>query len=166
MLRLVVGLLLVAASTAFAQVPSAQQELSVEDLVRALTPPQASSTRSLRNLKVEPAKVDLVINFDFNSARILESSRPQLERLATVMKLEQMRTLRFQVEGHTDAKGTAQYNQTLSEKRAAAVVNFLTQEGVAGVRLDSVGRGFNELLNKDDPTAAANRRVRIVTLVQ
>jgi len=77
-----------------------------------------------------------------------------------------MRTLRFQVEGHTDAKGTAQYNQTLSEKRAAAVVNFLTQEGVAGVRLDSVGRGFNELLNKDDPTAAANRRVRIVTLVQ
>ena len=66
----------------FAQAPA--QDLSVDDLAKALTP-QRATTRSLRNMTVAPApaKVDLVINFDFNSARIQESSNPQLERLAS-----------------------------------------------------------------------------------
>ncbi len=122
----------------FAQAPA--QDLSVDDLAKALTP-QRATTRSLRNMTVAPApaKVDLVINFDFNSARIQESSNPQLERLASAMKLEQLQALRFQVEGHTDAKGTAQYNQALSERRAQSVAGFLAQQGVAAERLKPLG---------------------------
>ena len=68
--------------SAWAQPPRA--EVSVDELVNALTP--APRTRSLsRNLKVEPAKIDLTIQFDFDSARIKDDSRPQLERLATPM---------------------------------------------------------------------------------
>lgn len=138
------------------------QQLSVDDLVNALAPPQ-STTRSLRNLQVEPAKVDLMINFDFDSARIQDSSKPQLQRLAAAMKVDRMLALQFAVEGHTDAKGTAQYNQRLSEQRAQAVMRFLVTEGVQAARLNAAGKGYAELLNKDDPLAAENRRVRIKT---
>lgn len=161
------GLLLIALAAVLcgdlqAQAPA--QNMSVDELVKGLTP-QRAATRSLgRNLKVEPAKVDLVINFEFDSARIQASSNPQLARLASAMQHAQLRALRFQVEGHTDAKGAADYNQVLSEKRAQAVASFLAKAGVDSTRLASVGKGFSELLNKDDPNASENRRVRITTL--
>lgn len=161
--------LVVAALTALlcgdlmAQAPA--RDMSVDDLVKALTP-QPATTRSLRNLKVEPARVDLVVNFDFDSARIKDSSKPQLERLATAMKVAQLQEMRFQVEGHTDAKGTAAYNQMLSEKRAQAVAGFLSQEGVEPGRLVPLGKGFSELLNKEEPNSPENRRVRITAVDQ
>ena len=147
---------------ALAQAPA--QDVSVEDLAKALTP-NKGTTRSLsRNLQVGPPKVDLVINFDYDSAVIQDSSRPQLQRLATAMKLEQLQTLSFRAEGHTDGKGSASYNQALSEKRAKSVVGFLSAEGVDVSRLVAEGRGFSELLVKDNPNAPENRRVRIATL--
>jgi outer membrane protein OmpA-like peptidoglycan-associated protein len=145
-----------------AQQPAA--DVSVEDLAKALTP-APPATRSLRNLTVAPVRtIDLVIQFEFNSARIQSVSDQQLLRLATAMNLEQLQTLRFQVEGHTDAKGSAQYNQALSEKRAQAVAQFLTKNGIASERLLAVGKGFSDLLNKEDPHSADNRRVRIMTI--
>jgi outer membrane protein OmpA-like peptidoglycan-associated protein len=159
----IVALSTVLCGDLLAQAPA--QDMSVDDLVKALTP-QRTTTRGLRNLKVEPAKVDLVINFDFDSARIQNSSEPQLERLATAMKLEQLQNLRFQVEGHTDGKGSASYNQVLSEKRAQAIASFLSQKGVSPRRLVPVGKGFSELLNKDDPNSPENRRVRITAIDQ
>ena len=165
MKELVLCLLLVAGLCTNVQAQTPVREMSVDDLAKALTPQQAT-TRSFRNLKVAPAAVDLVINFEFNSARILDSSTPQLQSLAVAMKLQQLQPLRFQVEGHTDAKGGAQYNQLLSEKRAQGVVGFLIKQGIASGRLIAVGKGFDELLNKDDPNAAENRRVRISTLEQ
>jgi flagellar motor protein MotB len=49
----------------------------------------------------------------------------------------------------------------LSARRAQAVVTYLQSQGVEAVRLQSVGKGFTELLNNTDPLAAENRRVRI-----
>ena len=156
--------LIMAAALAWpVQAQQTRAEASVDDIVNALTPPPR--TRSLsRNLKVEPAKIDLTINFDFDSARVKEDSRPQLERLAEALKNERLAALRFQIEGHTDAQGNAAYNQTLSAKRADAVLAFLSQQGVARDRLQSVGKGYSELLDPGEPRAAKNRRVRILAL--
>jgi outer membrane protein OmpA-like peptidoglycan-associated protein len=103
------------------------------------------------------------VNFEFNSASLRPESIPLLERLATAMKAEQLLQSAFQVEGHTDATGSAKYNEALSVRRAQAVVDYLIQNKVDQSRLQAVGKGSNELLLPDDPLAAANRRVRITS---
>ena len=61
---------------------------------------------------------------------------------------------------------TAEYNRVLSEERTQAVVEFLAKNGITGERLIPIGKGFAELLNKEDPYSADNRRVRITTVTQ
>ncbi len=138
-------------------------DASVQDIVDKLAP--APLTRSLsRNIVPQRRQIDLVINFDFDSARLQPQTLPQLQRLADALKTERLQAARFLVEGHTDAKGTARYNEDLSARRARAVVAFLQAEGVANERLQAEGKGFTDLLNKEQPMAAENRRVRIVAL--
>lgn len=117
-----------------------------------------------RNLQVESPKIDLSIAFDFDSAKLKDDSKPQLDRLIEALKNDRLASLRFQVEGHTDAQGSAAYNDALSTRRADAVVTYLTQGGVEKDRLQSIGKGFMELLDPNDPRAAKNRRVRVLTL--
>lgn len=146
--------------SAFAQT---QPNASVEEIINALKP--AVKTRSLgRNLQVESPKIDLSIGFDFDSAKLKDDSKPQLDRLVEALKNERLASLRFQVEGHTDALGSAAYNDSLSTRRAEAVVTYMTQAGVERDRLQSIGKGFTELLDPNDPRAAKNRRVRVLTL--
>ena len=144
--------------------------LSKEDMLKALTPiPEAPKTRSMgpadspkaRNLK---PMLDLTVQFDFDSATLREESKKDLKTLASALTDETLLRFRFQVEGHTDAQGTASYNQTLSSRRADSVVAYLVNEGVSRERLDGLGKGFTELLDPNDPKAPKNRRVRILTL--
>lgn len=136
---------------------------SVDQIVEKLEAPKGQ-TRSLRNLAPEPRKLDLVIQFDFDSAKIQDSSKPLLDNLAAAMKTERLNAISFIVEGHTDAKGKSEYNLRLSARRAESVVNYMAQRGVVKARLTPVGKGSTELLNTDNPEALENRRVRISTL--
>jgi outer membrane protein OmpA-like peptidoglycan-associated protein len=142
--------------------------LSADELVKQLAPPDpavtAGRTRSLRNLKPAERSVDMSINFDFNSAKILPDSLPALEQLCIAMKAIQLAHTPFMVEGHTDAQGSASYNFDLSARRAQSVVIYLRANGIDAARLESVGKGFTELLNETDPFAPENRRVRIKAL--
>jgi outer membrane protein OmpA-like peptidoglycan-associated protein len=145
------------------QAPSANA--SVQDIVDRLAPPSGPLTRSLsRNIVPQRRQIDLVVNFDFDSARLQPQSLPQLQRLAEAMQTERLAAQRFRVEGHTDAKGAVRYNEELSSRRARSVVDFLRAQGVSPERLQPEGRGASELLDKDQPLAPENRRVRIVAL--
>jgi outer membrane protein OmpA-like peptidoglycan-associated protein len=75
-----------------------------------------------------------------------------------------LRQSRFVVEGHTDAKGSPEYNRRLSDLRALAVKELLVTKGIDGARLLSVGKGASELANAAAPLAPENRRVKIVNL--
>ena len=136
---------------------------STHELIEKLTPP-AAGTRSLRNLTPKPVTVDLSVQFDFDSARLLPASKPLLDNLASAMNSERLSTLHFRVEGHTDAKGRADYNLQLSKRRAQAVLEYLTQQQVASVRLQAEGLGSTQLLLPERPEAGENRRVRITVL--
>lgn len=172
--------------------PSLAQDAtpSANQMIEQLKLPK---TRSLRNLMIEPAPatsvtasvqtqppleqpvalhaaqpvrpaLSLLIQFDFNSARVRPESQQALANLAQALQSTELKGSKFAVEGHTDAKGNAQSNQKLSHQRAQAVRDFLSSRGVDEVRLIASGKGSTDLANIAQPFAAENRRVRIVNL--
>jgi outer membrane protein OmpA-like peptidoglycan-associated protein len=136
--------------------------LNVEEMVRALTPPAKTRSLGVQARNLQPS-LDLTVHFDLDSAVIREESKKPLQDLATALKDGRLGSFKFQVEGHTDSRGTVAYNEALSARRAESVATFLNTEGVASDRLVSVGKGFREPLDNIDTKAAINRRVRIVT---
>jgi outer membrane protein OmpA-like peptidoglycan-associated protein len=157
----VVGLIGLFSATAGAQAD--REKLSVDAMVEKLAP--APKTRALtRNIVPTSAKLDLTIHFDFNSNKLQDQSKPLLDNLAAAMKTERLGELKFRVEGHTDAKGTATYNEALSKRRADAVVSYLSLRGINTERLQPEGKGFRELFDTAEPLSALNRRVSIVTV--
>lgn len=142
---------------------------SVEEMVDALKPkPVLGRSRSLAPGQPAPApqpgQLELSVQFEFNSAKVSPSSSALLKKLATAMKAPELVVGKFMIEGHTDAVGTDAYNKDLSERRAASVKQILVAEGIDKARLTTQGKGSSELIDKDDPKAAVNRRVRVVGL--
>ncbi|HUA22949.1 MAG TPA: OmpA family protein [Steroidobacteraceae bacterium] len=100
--------------------------------------------------------------FDTASATLKPGANLQLNRLADYMRASP-RT-RILIEGYTDNRGSADYNEELSERRAQAVANALTTEGVDADRVQTVGRGkdFPIATNATPAGRQQNRRVDIV----
>lgn len=113
---------------------------------------------------VPAPSLTLAIEFDPNSANVRPESGPLLGNLVAAMQSPELRTRRFVIEGHTDARGAAAANQRLSQQRAEEVRLYLMALGVSPARLKAVGKGAAEPANPLDPLAAENRRVRVVTI--
>jgi outer membrane protein OmpA-like peptidoglycan-associated protein len=108
--------------------------------------------------------VSLLIEFDYNSARVRPESQSALTNLADALQSPELKDNNFAIEGHTDAAGSYNGNLKLSQRRAAAVADILKKRGVSGQRLVTAGKGSEEPANKDDPLAAENRRVQVINL--
>ncbi len=157
-----------ALSFASLQLPLLAQPLSkasVADIEQQLAPsvPKTRSLNGTRNLVPEVRSIDLVIQFDLGSAQLQKDSKPLLDNLAQAMKGERLKDMKFKIEGHTDATGSASFNEKLSLERAQAVVQFMQKKQISPERLVAEGKGFRELLTPDKPQAMENRRVRIAT---
>lgn len=111
----------------------------------------------------EPASgiLGFAVHFALDSDRIEAANHPFLDELARVMELPEMDGRALVVEGHTDARGAAPYNDALSLRRARSVISYLEDmHGIARSRLIPAGRGEREPLDPADPTAGVNRRVQ------
>jgi outer membrane protein OmpA-like peptidoglycan-associated protein len=109
--------------------------------------------------------------FDFDKSDLRKEARPSLEKVATVLKAYPKAS--GTVEGHTDAKGSDQLNQKLSERRAQTVQKWLAANGVT-TRLSTRGFGKTRPVapnntpdGKDDPVGRQkNRRVEVTVKTQ
>jgi len=107
-----------------------------------------------------PMGLDMLVTFELDSATLTSEAQQSLGVFAQMMQDERLEIARFVVEGHTDALGSEEYNQQLSEARADAVRVFLTDMGVAPERLTAIGLGKAQPRtgNEFDPE---NRRVEL-----
>lgn len=106
--------------------------------------------------------VDMELTFNYNSAELTPAAQRRAKSIARALNDQRLAAMRFRIEGHTDAAGSAVYNMALSERRARAVANFLVNEGVSRDRLEIEGFGFQRLLDGVPPTSGKNRRVQAV----
>ena len=148
--------------------PAAPGVMSGAQIEQALQPKPAFGTRAFgtRGLTRQDApdaqqSVNLNIPFDHNSSAITPQAEAQLKQLELALNSESLGKDRFVVAGHTDAKGSADYNKQLSLKRAEAVKRFLVGKGMDAHRLDTMGYGSEHLLAPDHPEDPSNRRVEI-----
>ena len=110
-----------------------------------------------------PMVVKLKVNFDFDKSDIKPQYHQELADFATFMK--QYPGVSVEIDGHTDSKGTDEYNQKLSQRRANSVREYLVKKlGMDGSKLTAVGFGESKPVASNDTDAgrAENRRIEAV----
>lgn len=98
------------------------------------------------------------INFDFDKSDIREVDKPKLQAIADFMKA--YGKAKVQIEGHTDERGTVEYNLALGERRAFAAQSYLVGLGTPESRLSTISYGKErpKVQGKDEETWLINRR--------
>ena len=175
----------IAAALLTAMAPPAQAQVSKDEIVRGLKPSEGLTrglTRSLggktRKIEIVPGKeaeildqnkdlpkINLTIEFEYNSDRPTPGGEKQLVALGDALKDASLNQFRFMLAGHTDARGSDDYNLQLSERRAIAVQRYLLGKQIEPARLSVVGFGKKRLLDAGNPESPRNRRVEIVNLL-
>jgi outer membrane protein OmpA-like peptidoglycan-associated protein len=135
---------------------------STNELIEALTP----ETRGIKPVEgVKPKAVSLTVRFAFDSSELTEQAVAVLDNLGPALQSQELVDSAFLIEGHTDAVGSAAYNQQLSERRAGAVKQYLvSNHQIPENRLRTVGHGESNLLDPSNPRSGLNRRVQVVNL--
>lgn len=138
--------------------------------------PEGAKTRGFRPSSRTPSdkpaaakpgagKASLLITFASNSSELTSETMATLDVLARALQSDTLAGFTFRVEGHADPRGDAARNLLLSQQRAEAVANYLvTKHAILTERLDPVGKGSSEIMNKARVDAPENRRVTIVTV--
>ncbi|HET9487701.1 MAG TPA: OmpA family protein [Chryseosolibacter sp.] len=117
-----------------------------------------------KDLMLQPIEVGVTVRlkniyFDFDKTTLKDESFPELNKVVDFLK--QNESVEIEISGHTDNKGSDDYNATLSQGRSEAVVNYLISQGVDSFRLAAHGYGESKPIdtNDSDEGRANNRRV-------
>ncbi len=147
-----------------------ENEVSEAVVINALAPEKSSRTRSFiplgeeRDAKVSPApSASILITFNTNSAELTHGAKEALDKIGRALNMDKLAEFSFTIEGHADLSGTYQFNQHLSKARADTVKSYLINwHHIEPRRLSAIGKGYTELINKHNPLAPENRRVKLV----
>jgi len=121
---------------------------------------QAAAAAPAPGEEGKPSSLALPVQFAFDSCDILPAAKSQLDALAEGIRLLPAGKSVL-IEGHTDAAGSDDYNEKLSQRRAQAVKRYLVaQHGIEPQRLRAIGMGEYRTLDGRDPQAPENRRVQ------
>jgi outer membrane protein OmpA-like peptidoglycan-associated protein len=104
---------------------------------------------------------DSGILFDFDSATLRREGYDNLRKLVGIINRDEDTTL--MIVGHTDSRGDANYNLTLSERRAESASTYMVSQGLASSRIQITGRGEYEPLSENETDAGRqkNRRIEV-----
>lgn len=124
-------------------------------------PPAPGQPISLEGCKTGDTIILRGVNFEFDKAKLTVNAKTLLDQVADAL-LSRM-DIKVEVDGHTDGKGSGPYNQKLSERRAASVVQYLIGKGIDAGRMTSKGFGKTMPIapNDTDEGRELNRRVEL-----
>lgn len=132
------------------------------------TAPAAAAAPAATAAATAPAarpRVRFQVEFAFNSAELTPTATRILDELGRALSSPDLSPFRFQLSGHTDATGRADYNVDLSRRRAQSVRDYLVKNfPIPAARLDTIGLGSQMLLDTANPASGVNRRVEITNL--
>ena len=132
-------------------------------LERQLAAERRADAIGLTRIDEETLKLDVSseVSFDVNSASLKRNFLGSLNKVASV--IDEFEQTAVHVVGHTDSTGSSNYNQQLSERRAASVSRYLSRAGVLSTRLQTSGRGEDRPVASNGSASgrSANRRVEI-----
>lgn len=136
-----------------------EQAKTVEQPV--VTPATQSEQQDVKDSAAE--NIFETVYFDFDKSDLRQDSRNVLNKNAEIM-LKTMPNTKVQIEGHTDDRGSAEYNLALGERRAKAAVKYLTTLGVKADRLSTISYGKEKpaVQGSDEAAWAKNRRAEFV----
>lgn len=119
----------------------------------------------IAELAASKPKIDLEIQFDYNSATISKTSMASVQALGKALSDPSLKGSTFVVAGHTDAIGSDPFNQDLSERRADTIKRYLVEKfGINGTDLVTVGYGKTKLKDAANGADPINRRVQVVNM--
>jgi outer membrane protein OmpA-like peptidoglycan-associated protein len=121
--------------------------------------------QEIAEIAANKPKIDLEIQFDYNSANISKGSSEAVQELGKALSDASLKGSTFVLAGHTDAVGGESYNQDLSERRADTIKKYLVEQyGLNGSNLVTVGYGKTKPKDANAPYDPANRRVQVVNM--
>ncbi|HEY8512835.1 MAG TPA: OmpA family protein [Cyclobacteriaceae bacterium] len=129
----------------------------------------ADVTPIVKDIYLQPIEVGVTVRlknvyFDFDKTTLKEESYPELDKVVDF--LQQNPTVEIEIAGHTDYKGSDEYNLNLSQGRCQSVVDYLISRGIDSYRLTAQGYGESRPIdtNETDEGRANNRRVEFTVL--
>ncbi|MBL3658082.1 OmpA family protein [Fulvivirga sediminis] len=145
---------------------SAEGFLNASDSIQNLDKSGSLLTKDLYLLPIEVGATVRLKNifFDFDKTTLKPASYVELNKVVEFLKDNP--SVEIEIAGHTDSKGSDDYNLNLSQGRAEAVVSYLTEQGIDNFRL--VAKGYGETVpletNDTEEGRATNRRVEFTVL--
>jgi outer membrane protein OmpA-like peptidoglycan-associated protein len=129
----------------------------------------ADATSVTKDLYLQPIEVGLTVRlkniyFDFDKTTLKQESFVELNKVVDFLKKNSK--IEIEISGHTDSKGSDDYNLTLSQGRSQSVVDYIISQGIEGPRLTAHGYGEGKPIDSNDNEAgrANNRRVEFTVL--
>ncbi len=135
---------------------------------RVIIPKTGVFDRRQLDLGLAPINVESSVElknayFDFGKSVLLPESRLELDRIVDFLKLKG-KTIKVEIHGHTDEKGSDKFNMQLSKARAQSVLNYLASKGISKKLMKAVGFGKTKPVDTapTEEAQAKNRRVELV----
>lgn len=150
----------------YIMVASAEGYITATDSVEAVS---EDITPVIKDIALQPIEVGLTVRldhiyFDFDKTTLKKESYEELAKVIDFLKRNP--TVEIEIAGHTDSKGSDEYNQKLSQGRTQAVVDYLISQGISARRLLATGYGESKPVdtNETEEGRAKNRRVEFTVL--
>jgi OmpA-OmpF porin, OOP family len=141
-------------------------DVSVSEKISGTEPVLQSNDTTLPTLNGKVVKLSNLhilnnVLFDYDSQKLLQDSYHELNEVIAILK--EHPDLKIKISGHTDNSGSDRYNQTLSERRAQSVKNYLISQGISEGRIQTKGYGKSKpiVTGTNEKSKKMNRRVEV-----